>query len=184
MEASWSRGLCEDDSIIVSYDGENLLIKMKHGTSEFPLTTTTTVDIEALAGDDTVKIDDSVPAYVSVSISGGSGNDKLIGGQGSDTLDGGDGNDTLNGGDGNDILNGGLGSDVISGGAGIDVDASYQFRTGPVFASNSGLAESGGAGKMTPLSPMSRSSVAPGTTRSSRPETTPPVSAAVMAMTY
>jgi Ca2+-binding RTX toxin-like protein len=46
------------------------------------------------------------------SLSGGSGNDRLLGGVN---------NDTLNGGNGNDVLLGGLGKDRLLGGAGADV---------------------------------------------------------------
>jgi RTX calcium-binding nonapeptide repeat (4 copies) len=53
-------------------------------------------------GDDTITIDNSVPASVSTQLFGGTGNDTLNGGNGVDWLNGGPGNDTLVGNDGTD----------------------------------------------------------------------------------
>ena len=86
--------------------------------------TTTDLDIDAGAGDDTVD-----GGSGNDSILGGDGEDQLFGNDGDDTLDGGadddllvggDGDDSLDGGDGADILLGGEGTDTLNGGAGDD----------------------------------------------------------------
>ena len=74
--------------------------------------------VDAGGGDDQVYATDT---RASVSIEGGSGNDRLVGGLGNDLLLGGAGSDVLVGNSGRDILIGGLGSDVLDGGAGEDL---------------------------------------------------------------
>ena len=94
----------------------------------------TQIVVDAGAGDDLVRIDDSNGAFtdsIPTTIDGGDGNDTLIGGSGAETLIGGDGNDTINGGKGNDVAlmgagddtfvwNPGDGSDTVEGQAGTD----------------------------------------------------------------
>ena len=70
-------------------------------------------------------------------VQGGAGNDLVNGGSGNDFLRGQDGVDTINGGDGNDQISGGLGGDILDGGAGADIFF-YQ-----------GLSESNALGKDT-----------------------------------
>lgn len=86
---------------------------------------TTAVNINALAGDDTVIAsggNDTIDGGAGNDIIfAGAGNDTVVGGSGNDAIDGGDGNDTLTGGDGIDLLWGGAGDDTLAGGAGIDV---------------------------------------------------------------
>ena len=53
-------------------------------------------------------------------LTGGSGNDKIIGFTGDDVISGGDGDDTIKGYRGNDIISGGNGNDLIFGGSGND----------------------------------------------------------------
>ena len=74
-------------------------------------------------------VDASGLVGVSITASGGDGQDIFNGGPGSDTLNGGGGNDilrgqagndALNGDDGDDTLQGQTGSDALSGGTGID----------------------------------------------------------------
>jgi hypothetical protein len=60
-------------------------------------------------------------ANLSVTITGGAGNDTIDGGSGNDILNGGAGNDALNGGAGNDTLAGGAGNDTLDGGLGDDI---------------------------------------------------------------
>jgi len=69
-----------------------------------------------------------------VSITTGSGADRLIGTPGADTLSGGAGNDTLFGGSGGDILIGGIGSDSILGGANGD---EFRFVAGSLGSGSS-----------------------------------------------
>ena len=72
------------------------------------------------AGDD--KVDARLPSgsYRSMSIQGGSGNDRLLGGNGPDVLFGQAGNDQIDAFAGNDRLVGGTGDDAMGGGSGSD----------------------------------------------------------------
>jgi Ca2+-binding RTX toxin-like protein len=109
------------------------------------------LQVNGLAGNDTVKIDESRTRFtlqtnsqgvVTVSSAsvrifltnienirfknslvswGTSGNDSITGTTGNDSLSGGSGNDVLNGGSGNDTLIGGAGNDNLVGGAGNDL---------------------------------------------------------------
>ena len=56
----------------------------------------------------------------SVTLAGGSGNDRLFGGRGNNVLNGNAGNDSITGGDSSDSLNGGAGNDTLRGNAGDD----------------------------------------------------------------
>jgi predicted lipoprotein with Yx(FWY)xxD motif/Ca2+-binding RTX toxin-like protein len=92
------------------------------------------IAVDARAGDDLVRMDESNGAFTSAiptTIAGGIGNDTLAGGAGAETLLGGDGNDTLDGNGGNDrallgagddtfVWDPGDGSDTIEGEAGAD----------------------------------------------------------------
>jgi Ca2+-binding RTX toxin-like protein len=79
-------------------------------------------------GDDTVAIDPSVSAAVSVRINGNAGNDTLQGGPGDDVLEAGEnykardsGHDTLEGNGGSDVLYADPGADALRGGPGNDL---------------------------------------------------------------
>ncbi len=95
------------------------------------------------AGDDTLAIADSVPANVSATIDGGSGNDTLQGGQGTDTIYAGDDHDpdVLAGGEGDDVLFGvniahpqrDSGAAGMSGGPGDDLLVGGQPCDGDLF---------------------------------------------------
>ena len=116
------------------------------------------VVINALAGDDTVTIQDlssvlcsallmvnggdgndritglgSNLGLVRLELNGDNGNDTILGTNGDDSIDGGAGNDAINGQTGNDFLNGGDGSDTLAGGLGNDTingDNGNDFLTG------------------------------------------------------
>ena len=62
----------------------------------------------------------SAPATLSVTLTGGYGDDLLTGGAANDSLEGGAGNDVLGGGAGLDTLKGGLDNDLLTGSAGVD----------------------------------------------------------------
>ena len=92
----------------------------------FAIGTFSRIDVQGLAGDDTL---DASASPVPVTLDGGDGRDSLLGGSsadllvgaaGDDTLFGGGGPDTLRGGDGNDYLNGGPGDGQVLGEAGND----------------------------------------------------------------
>src|SRR6266516_2416530 len=92
------------------------------------------IAVDALAGDDNVRIDDSNGAFtetIPTTIDGGPGNDTLAGGKGIETLLGGEGNDTIDGKGGNDrallgagddsfVWDPGDGSDTVEGQDGND----------------------------------------------------------------
>src|SRR5436189_986081 len=106
------------------------------GTADFSFDRAriTSIAVDARAGDDSVRIDDSNGTFtdsIPTTIDGGPGNDRLAGGQGNETLLGGDGNDSIDGnrgndiafmGDGNDtfVWDPGDGSDTVEGQAGTD----------------------------------------------------------------
>ncbi len=85
------------------------------GSAEFSFdrTTFTAIDVEAGAGDDDVRIDQSGGAFTdeSVTMNGGAGDDTLIGGAGAETFIGGTGED---------FADGNIGADQASLGAGAD----------------------------------------------------------------
>jgi hypothetical protein len=74
----------------------------------------TSIAVDALEGDDNVRIDDSNGSFtdsIPTTIDGGPGNDTIAGGKGAETLIGGDGNDTIDGNGGNDQASLGAGDD-------------------------------------------------------------------------
>lgn len=77
------------------------------------------VVVFGLAGDDKIKIEDSVS--VPALLDGGAGNDKLNAGGGNSVLLGGSGNDKLKGGKGRDLLITGTGADELQGKDGDDI---------------------------------------------------------------
>jgi Ca2+-binding RTX toxin-like protein len=102
-----------------------------------------TVQASLGGGDDSLRIDASVPADVSAIIDGGGGSDDLVGGEGDDILYAGDDHapDTLEGGGGDDVLYGvnifhprkDSGAAVMSGGSGDDLLVGGQPCDGDLF---------------------------------------------------
>jgi Ca2+-binding RTX toxin-like protein len=92
------------------------------------------IAVDARAGDDLVRIDESNGVFtdgIPTTIDGGDGNDNLLGGSGAETLRGGDGNDSIDGNGGNDaaflgadndtfVWDPGDGSDTVEGQDGTD----------------------------------------------------------------
>jgi Ca2+-binding RTX toxin-like protein len=75
------------------------------------------IAVDASAGDDSVRIDDSNGSFtdsIPTTIDGGAGNDTIAGGKGVETLIGGDGNDTIDGNGGNDAASLGAGDDSFT----------------------------------------------------------------------
>jgi len=100
----------------------------------FPRSAITKIVVNARAGDDAVRVDESNGAFtdsIPTTIDGGNGNDTIAGGKGVETLLGGNGNDTIDGNGGNDpallgagndtfVWDPGDGSDTIEGQDGTD----------------------------------------------------------------
>lgn len=76
------------------------------------------LEIEGLAGHDTITIDPAVT--IPVVIYGGDGNDTITAGSGNSSLYGGTGDDRLVGRGGNNLIEGGEGADTLVGGDGAD----------------------------------------------------------------
>ena len=74
------------------------------------------IAVDARAGDDLVRIDDSNGAFtdtIPTTVDGGDGNDTIAGGKGSELLLGGEGNDSIDGNGGNDLALLGAGDDTF-----------------------------------------------------------------------
>ena len=74
------------------------------------------LEVDALSGDDAVRIDESNGVFtdtIATTIDGGGGNDTIAGGTGNETLLGGDGNDTIDGNGGADAVSLGAGDDTF-----------------------------------------------------------------------
>ena len=76
------------------------------------------IEIDMLAGNDHVNINDSVK--IPVTVRGGDGNDDIKGGGGNDLIYGGGGNDDIDAGSGNDVVYADAGNDEVKGGNGND----------------------------------------------------------------
>jgi len=122
-------GTSNNDTIGASQSAATVTVTVA-GTSTTRITGAATLEIDALAGTDTVTLGDL--SLHSVVVDGGTGNDvldatavmstgvMLIGGEGNDQLTGGARDDVLLGGAGNDVLAGRAGEDLIDGGEGTD----------------------------------------------------------------
>jgi hypothetical protein len=76
----------------------------------------TKIDVDARAGDDLMRIDDSNGAFtdtIPTTLDGGDGNDTIAGGKGSELLLGGESNDSIDGNGGNDLALLGAGDDTF-----------------------------------------------------------------------
>ncbi len=117
------------DTIDVSGVGVVTIAGSANGDGTNTVSNVELLDIQALAGDDTVTV--STDAAIGMRIDAGEGDDlvdastatgpaTVLGGAGSDTLTGTSGADSIFGGDGNDQLNGLAGIDTMDGGSGND----------------------------------------------------------------
>ena len=135
------QGTAEDDVIRVGVSGEedvaNLVVRVNEDRWEFPVADVAEIDVNADAGNDSVRFGKRVPLGASVdagdgndkvigtrhgdTLVGGAGRDKLVGAAGNDSMDGGEDGDRMNGGTGTDTMNGGGGRDHMVGHFGADV---------------------------------------------------------------
>jgi uncharacterized delta-60 repeat protein len=72
------------------------------------------INIDGLAGSDTITISTTLTNYLSSTINGGTGNDTLTGGNRRDTFNGGDGDDLMDGRGSSDVFFGDLGLDTVN----------------------------------------------------------------------
>ena len=89
----------------------------------FSYATVQRVVVNALAGDDEIKLeeDDDEAVNKPSQLSGGDGNDRIEGGPNVDNISGGNGHDRIDGNGGNDTVFAGAGNDEVRGGSGNDV---------------------------------------------------------------
>jgi Ca2+-binding RTX toxin-like protein len=89
-----------------------------NGSAEFSFdrSRVTSIAVDALAGDDAVRVDDGNGAFtdsIPTTIDGGDGSDTIAGGKGAEVLVGGAGNDSIDGNGGNDAAFMGSGDDTF-----------------------------------------------------------------------
>ena len=110
------------DVILISPNGQRVTVERTNlDTFTLDIGTTETLDINTLAGNDSVTGSVGLAGLISLDIDGGLGFDILTGGDGDDRLDGGGDNDLLRGRDGNDVLIGNQGNDFVFGENGNDL---------------------------------------------------------------
>lgn len=107
------------DSIQISCQGSNVKVnQLDPGTGPADCSSITTIDVDAGAGSDTIDVSqvtsDRFTTLVSISVSGGEGDDRITGSSFDDALEGGLGDDRLAAGSGTDSLDGGRGTDELS----------------------------------------------------------------------
>jgi Ca2+-binding RTX toxin-like protein len=109
-----------DDAITLRLKaGDTHVIEVDFGGSRdfnFRRDRVATIAVDAGAGDDVVRVDDSNGAFtdtIPTTLDGGDGNDTLSGGAGAETLLGGAGNDSIDGNRGNDAARMGAGDDTF-----------------------------------------------------------------------
>ena len=110
------------DVILVSPNGQRVLLERTNlDIFTLDIGSTETLDINTLAGNDSVTGSVGLAGLTSLDIDGGLGFDILTGGDGDDRIDGGFDNDLVRGRDGNDVLIGNRGNDFVFGENGNDL---------------------------------------------------------------
>ena len=111
------------DEIVISRDQLGVIsvngkVPLAGGTpGGFPTVfNTQTITLFGVAGNDSLRIDETNGRLPGAQMFGGPGNDTVRGGSGADTLQGQDGNDHLEGGAGEDFVLGQAGDDALNGG--------------------------------------------------------------------
>lgn len=125
-------GAAIDNTIVIRRDPSNAstLVATINGSvvSTQPESSVRLIKVNSGAGNDDIRIDESVGKIAIATnlkgeagddrIQGGSGVDLILGGDGDDVLSGGGGRDAIKGGKGNDLIDGGLDDDTLDGGKG------------------------------------------------------------------
>jgi Ca2+-binding RTX toxin-like protein len=133
------QGTADSDKIVLHLQGGNpaiLQVDVNDGAAVFSFAraNVTSIDVNAGAGDDLVRIDEANGVFtdtIPTTIDGGSGDDNLVAASGAETINGGAGNDSVDAGRGNDtvvlgsgddsfVWNPGEGSDTVDGRGGND----------------------------------------------------------------
>ena len=112
-------GTDNDDVIRVRQRGDIVFVRAGKETFSFDRSEVKHIEIEALKGNDRIKVGRNVD--IQTTLRGGEGRDVIRGGGADDVIYGDDGRDKLRGGDGWDIIEGGSGNDKIVGGRGRDI---------------------------------------------------------------
>jgi Ca2+-binding RTX toxin-like protein len=127
------------DTASITMSGSDVVVTIDATSDSFPSASVNLINIDLLAGRDSISVGLGVPAC---SINGGGGADTIVAGNfAADTLFGGNGNDSIHGGGGAESLTGGEGADTIDGGTGhdtIDGDGGNDSIVGGSRAGESG----------------------------------------------
>ncbi len=128
-----ANGTDGDDAVAISGNADSVKVAGLASTVQIlhPEVANDRLELNTLAGADTVNAAGLAAGAIQLLIDGGAGDDRLAGGQGSETLQGGEGNDSLDGNGGNDlgllgagddmfVWDPGDGSDTVEGEAGND----------------------------------------------------------------
>src|SRR5262245_6789306 len=107
-----------DDVILASVSGDLLTVSVNGATFSVPSSAFDRINVFGGAGNDSVRIDASVPQ--ATELHGQDGNDRLAAGGGPSTMFGDAGDDSLTGGIYGDVLFGGTGNDSLASGRGDD----------------------------------------------------------------
>lgn len=101
---------------------DRLRVEVNGARRTFAYAAVQRIDVNALAGNDEVRVEDEGSDAVNkpTRLSGGDGHDRIEGGAGPDAILGGAGNDRLEGNGGNDLIHGEAGNDRLDGGGGAD----------------------------------------------------------------
>ena len=104
------KGTSGDDSIGIANNGTSARV-FAPGAAPLDVKAAEGVDIQALAGNDTVAGQNGIATFAPLTIEGGAGDDTLLGGDGADVLQGGGGDDLVDGNRGDDTASLGGGDD-------------------------------------------------------------------------
>ncbi|MDQ3439107.1 MAG: hypothetical protein M3478_02015 [Planctomycetota bacterium] len=139
-------GTAGQDNVDAYQNATHLVVTMNGVTNYHKLAGLGRFAVEGGDGSDTIIVS-SKTVTVSVSLSGGRGNDTLSAALGNDTIFGGAGDDYMFGGEGNDLLDGNSGADDFLGGNGARDLASYFARVNPVTVGLGNFPDDGEVGE-------------------------------------